>query len=118
MRISRRQAIHASGTTLASLALGLRPEHLLAQAQQTSQPVPDKLVDSPLRDISPLPLLPDGSAPEHTLQEVGTISDPAMWRYSQGQAPQIEFDYRKMKIKVDTGRVAKRSGTLTFATRL
>ena len=115
MKMSRRQAMHVSGTALAGLSLGLKPERLLAQAQQAPPPAPDKLVDATLRNIAPLPLLPDGSAPEHTPQEAGTISEPYMWRYTQGQPPAIEFDYRQMKIKVDSRGLAKRTGTLTFA---
>ena len=34
MKISRRQAMRVSGTTLAGLSLGVKPEQLLAQAQQ------------------------------------------------------------------------------------
>jgi DMSO/TMAO reductase YedYZ molybdopterin-dependent catalytic subunit len=115
MKISRREAVRVSGTTLAALSLGLRPERSSAQAQQSPQPAPDSLVETPLRNIAPLPLLPDGSAPEHTAREVGTISEPYLWRYTKGQPPQIEFDYRKMKIKVDSRGAASRSGTLTFA---
>ena len=49
MTISRRQAMRVSGTTLAGLSMGLRPEQLLAQAPaQTPAPVPDTLVDSTL----------------------------------------------------------------------
>ena len=66
MKISRRQAMRVSGTTLAGLSLGLKPEEVLAQAQQAPQPFPDTLVEPPLRNIAPLPLLADGSAPEHT----------------------------------------------------
>jgi len=115
MKISRRQAMCVSGTTLAGLSVGLKPERSLAQAQQPPQPAPDRLVEAPLRNIAPLPLLPDGSAPEHTPQEAGTISEPYLWRYTKGQPPEIEFDYRKMKIKVDARGLAKRSGTLTFS---
>jgi len=115
MKLSRRQAMCVSGTTLAGLSLGLKPEELLAQAQQAPQPVPDKLVEAPLRNIAPLPLLPDGSAPEHTAQEAGTISEPYLWRYTKGQPPEIEFDYRKIKIKVDSRGLARETGTLTFS---
>ena len=117
MPISRRQALQVSGTTLAGLSFGLRPESLLAQAlpAQTPQPVPDKLVDATPRNIAPLPLNPDGSAPEHAASEAGPITEPFMWRYTSGKAPDIEYDYRKLKIKIDPRGLAKRSGTLTFA---
>jgi DMSO/TMAO reductase YedYZ molybdopterin-dependent catalytic subunit len=115
MKISRRQALRVSGGTVAGLSLGFKPEALLAQAQQPAQPFPDHLVEPPLRNIAPLPLLPDGSAPEHAAQEIGTISEPSLWRYTNNQPPATEVDYRKMRIKVDTRGLAKRSGTLTFA---
>lgn len=112
MKVSRRQAIH-SGAALTGLALGLEPDHVLAQAQPT--PTPDKLVDTPPRTLAELPLMADGSAPEHAPSEAGDISEPTLWRYTKGQPPEIEFDYRKMKVKITVGGVAKRSGTLTFA---
>ena len=117
MTISRRQALQVSGTTVAGLSLGLRPESLFAQAPpaQTPQPVPDKLVDATVRNIAPLPLNPDGSAPEHAASEAGTITEPYMWRYTNAKAPEIEYDYRKLKIKVDARGMAKRSGTMSFA---
>ena len=114
MSVSRRRALRISGTALAGLSLG-GPRELLAQAAQPPQPTPDTLVDTPLRTISELPLLPDGSAIERTPKEAGTISEPTLWRYTKGQAPEIEFDYRKMRIKVDARGTAKLSGTLTFA---
>ena len=117
MTISRRQALQVSGTTLAGLSLGLRPETLVAQAPpaQTPPPVPDKLVDATVRNIAPLPLNPDGSAPEHAASEAGPITEPYMWRYTNAKAPEIEYDYRKLKIKVDARGMARRSGTMSFA---
>ena len=113
MKISRRDAIRMSGTALAGLSLGtLTPNDLLAQAQQ--QPLPDKLVETKLREISTLPLRADGSAVEYTEKEAGTISEPALWR-TKNETPKIEYDYRKMKIKVDSRGTAKLNGTLTFA---
>lgn len=114
MKISRRQVIHASGTALTGLSLGLKPEHLLAQAQPPA-PTPDTLVEQPARSLANLSLKPDGSAPEYTPREAGTISEPTLWRYTKGQPPDIEFDYRKMKVKIAAGGVVKRSGTMTFA---
>src|ERR1700740_1979975 len=116
MTISRREAMRVSGTALAGISLGLRPElGAQAPAAQTPPPVPDKLVDSTLRTIAPLPLNPDGSAPEHPAGEAGSITEPFMWRYTNGKAPEIEYDYRKLKIKIDPRGIAKRSGPLTFA---
>jgi DMSO/TMAO reductase YedYZ molybdopterin-dependent catalytic subunit len=113
MKISRREAISVSGTALAGLSLALRSEEL--QAQQAPQPTPDRLVETAVRTTAPLPLSPDGSAPEHTPNEAGTISDPAIWRFTKGQPPPIEFDYRKMNVKVDARGTAKLSGTLAFS---
>ena len=112
-KMSRREAIGASGATLAGLSLGtLKPGELLAQPQQ--QPSPDRLVETPLRNIAPLPLNPDGSAPEHAPEEAGPISGRKLWRYTDGQPPEIEYDYRKMRIKIDPRRGANLAGTLTF----
>jgi DMSO/TMAO reductase YedYZ molybdopterin-dependent catalytic subunit len=119
MTISRRDAIRVSGTTLAGLSVGLGSETLLAQAQAPAAaapaPVPDTLVDTTVRTIAPLPLNPDGSAPEHPASAAGPITEPYMWRYTKAVAPVIEYDYRKLKIKVDARGMAKRTGTLTFA---
>jgi len=83
---------------------GLFPR-LLAQGEYNAR----------LRNIAPLPLNPDGSAPEHAASEAGTITEPYMWRYTNAKAPEIEYDYRKLKIKVDARGMAKRSGTMSFA---
>jgi DMSO/TMAO reductase YedYZ molybdopterin-dependent catalytic subunit len=119
MAISRRDAICSiSGATLASLSLdGLIPEALqAAQAPQGQEPWPDRLVERPLRQgfPAPLPLNADGSAPEHPESAAGPITDPLMWRTANRQAPDIEFDYRKMAIKVDPRGLAKLTGTLRF----
>ncbi len=121
MPISRRDAICGiSGATLAGLALGvLTPEELQAQVAQTppgQEPWPDRLVERPLRQgfPAPLPLNPDGSAPEHQESEAGPITDPLMWRTPNRQAPDVEFDYRKIAIKLDTRGLAKLTGTLRF----
>ena len=58
-------------------------------------------------------LKPDGSAVEYTPQDAGKNSG-VLWRTKQ-QTPDIEFDYRKMKIKVDARSTAKLSGTLIFS---
>jgi DMSO/TMAO reductase YedYZ molybdopterin-dependent catalytic subunit len=117
MAMTRRDAIVISGSTLAGLSLGvLRPEAVQAQAAQ-QQPWPDQLVERPLRDgfPAPLPLNPDGSAPEHMASEAGAITDPLMWRTANRQAPEVEFDYQKMAIKVDTRGLGKLAGTMHFS---
>jgi DMSO/TMAO reductase YedYZ molybdopterin-dependent catalytic subunit len=117
MAISRREAILLSGSTLAGLSLGvLSPEKIEAQAAPP-QPWPDQLAEMPMRPgfPVPLPLNPDGSAPERNASEAGPISDPLMWRTPDRTTPQAETDYQKMKIKVDTRGLGKLSGTLHFS---
>src|ERR1700704_5962250 len=82
-----------------------------AAAQPAAQATPENLVEKPLRSIQKLPLNADGSAPEYTPQEAGTITG-VLWRTRE--TPQIEFDYRKMKVKIDARGTAKLSGMLTF----
>lgn len=115
MEISRRRALYVSAGTLTSLSLPLWPEPLWARPQQASAPTPDRLVETPLRTLAELPLKADGSAPEYAPKEAGAISDPTIWRYTKGQPPPMEFDYRRMSVTVDAGGTATRSGTLTFA---
>jgi len=112
MNISRRDTMQLSASALAGLALAqLRPTDAAAQA--TPAPTPDKLVDAPLRNIPKLPLNADGSAPEYMPQEAGQI-DGVLWR-TRNQTPPGEYDYNKMRIKVDARGTAKLSGTLTFS---
>jgi DMSO/TMAO reductase YedYZ molybdopterin-dependent catalytic subunit len=109
-KLSRREAMQLSTAGLAGLSLGaLAPGEAAAQA---TAPQTGGLVDSKLRDASRLPLMPDGSAVEYMPQEAGTITG-VLWR-TKNQTPDIEFDYRKMKIKLDARGTAKLSGTLTF----
>ena len=119
MAISRRDALRISGSTLAGLSVGaLTTEQVQAQAaQQVQEAWPDRLVERPMRPgfPAPLPLNPDGSAPEHAASAAGAITDPLMWRTPNRQAPEIEFDHRKMAIKVDTRGLGKLAGTLRFA---
>ena len=112
------KAISLSGSTLAGLSLGvLRPQHAAALEAQGQDDWPDSLVERPLREgfPAPLPLEPDGSAPEHPESAAGSITDPLMWRTHGRQTPQIEFDYRRMAIRVDTRGMARLSGTLRFS---
>lgn len=122
MAITRRDAIVISGSTLASLSLSaLSGERLHAQApaQQPAPaaPWPDQLVERPLREgfPAPLPLNADGSAPEHPASAAGPITDPLMWRTQNRQAPEIDYDYKNLKVKVDTRGLGKIAGTLRFA---
>ena len=111
MNISRRETMQLSATALAALSFtAIRSSK--AAAQPAAAPQHDALVDTRLRTISPLPLNPDGSAPEHMPQEAGPITG-VLWK-SKG-TPDNEFDYRKMKIKLDSRGTAKLSGTLSFS---
>ena len=117
MTISRRDALYISGSTLAGLSLGVvAPDAAAAQAAQTQEPWPDRLVERPLRQNfpAPLPLNADGSAPEHPASAAGPITDPLMWRTPDRQAPAVEYDYRKLAVKVDTRGLGKLAGTLRF----
>jgi DMSO/TMAO reductase YedYZ molybdopterin-dependent catalytic subunit len=112
MNMSRRETMQLSATALAALSFtAIRTSNAAAQAAAAA-PQPDSLVDTRLRTISPLPLNPDGSAPEHMPQEAGPITG-VLWKSKA--TPDIEFDYRKMKIKVDSRGTAKLSGTLSFS---
>ena len=118
MTVSRRDALYISGSTLAGLSLaGLLPEGLQAQAQQAAQEAwPEQLVERPLRaGLPPLPLNADGSAPEHQASEAGPITDPLMWRTQNRQAPEMDYDFQKLKVKVDTRGLGKLAGTLHAA---
>jgi DMSO/TMAO reductase YedYZ molybdopterin-dependent catalytic subunit len=121
MSLTRRDAICASfkgaGAALAGLSVGVLTRENVSAQTQTAAPWPDQLVERPLREgfPAPLPLNPDGSAPEHAASEAGTITDPLMWRTQNRQAPEIEYDYQKIAIKVDTRGLAKLAGTLHYA---
>ena len=120
--ISRRDAIVLSGSTLAGLSLGaFAVEHLAGQAApaQQAQEWPTTLVPRPRREGFPvdLPLNADGSAIEHKESEAGEIEQGAnpMWRTQDKKPPAIEYDYKKMAIKVDTRGLAKLAGTMHFS---
>jgi len=109
MRMSRRETMQLSATALAALSIAALKSSPLAA--QTGAAQPDNLVDTRLRTIAPLPLKPDGSAVEYTQAETGPI-DGVLWKTAS--TPDIEFDYRKMKVKLDGRGTTKLSGTLTF----
>ena len=119
MAITRRDALVISGSTLAGLSMDTLTRGALqaqAPAQPPAPPWPDRLVERPLREGFPaaLPLNADGSAPEHAASAAGAITDPLMWRTPNRQAPEIEYDYQKMAVKVDTRGLGKMAGTLRF----
>jgi DMSO/TMAO reductase YedYZ molybdopterin-dependent catalytic subunit len=117
MAVSRREALYISGSTLAGLSLTALAGDAAAQAPAAQEPWPDRLVERPLRQgfPAPLPLQPDGSAPEHPASAAGPITDPLMWRTQGRVTPEIEFDYQKLAIRVDTRGLGRLAGTLRFA---
>ena len=118
MRLSRRQALSLSGSTLAAASLGiLKTGRVQARQGAGQDDWPDTLAERPLREgfPAPLPLNADGSAPEHAESEAGAITEPLMWRTPNRTTPEIEHDYREMQVKVDTRGLAKLTGTLRFA---
>lgn len=106
MEVSRREIVQSSAAAIAAISV-LRTTSAGAQTAPAAQP--DALVDTPLRRISPLPLNPDGSAPEHSEAKIGKL-DGVLWK-TRG-TPDIEFDFQRMKVAVDARGAAKLSGTL------
>src|ERR1700751_1721906 len=106
MNLSRRETMQLSATRLAGLAVA-------GSASAQNAPAPAGLAETQLRNSPPLPLNPDGSAVEYTPQQVGNITG-VLWKTKDRQTPDIEFDVRKMKVKLDARGTAKLSGTLTF----
>src|SRR5256714_7759017 len=109
MKLSRRDTMQLSAAAVAALSVSSIRS---AAAAQAPQPLPDNLAPAQLRNISPLPLNADGSAIEHSEQEAGPITG-VLWK-SKG-TPDGEFDYRKMKIKVDGRGTTRLAGTLTLS---
>jgi DMSO/TMAO reductase YedYZ molybdopterin-dependent catalytic subunit len=111
MNYSRRETLEFSATALAALSLGAATK---AAAQGApAAPQPDTLAPAQLRSIAELPLRPDGSAVEFMPADVGTIQGRPFWKTSG--TPDIEFDYRKMKVKIDGRGTSRLAGTLTFS---
>jgi DMSO/TMAO reductase YedYZ molybdopterin-dependent catalytic subunit len=109
--LSRRETIQISAGAVAAISLAaIRPTPAAAQSAPTAQP--DSLVDTKLRTIASLPLNPDGSAPEHSEADIKML-EGVFWK-TKG-TPDIEFDYNKMKIKVDARGTANLAGTLRFS---
>jgi DMSO/TMAO reductase YedYZ molybdopterin-dependent catalytic subunit len=114
MTLSRRDVIRVSGTAIAGLSLGTLPRtRLVARQSAPQQPWPDELVEMPVRERSVLPLNPDGSAPEYSPMDAGPI-DGVLWRYTQGQTPEGDYDYRDLRVRVDPRGMARVGGTMRF----
>jgi DMSO/TMAO reductase YedYZ molybdopterin-dependent catalytic subunit len=112
MKYSRRETLELSATALAALSVGAAASSTPAAAQGAPA-APDRLVETPLRNIANLPLRPDGSAVEYTEADIGTIQGRPFWKTNG--TPDIEFDYRKMKVKIDARGTARLAGTLTYS---
>jgi DMSO/TMAO reductase YedYZ molybdopterin-dependent catalytic subunit len=122
MRLTRRETVQLSASALAGLS-AINAREALAQTNPSvgntpgAAPQPQApangLAPAQLRSIQTLPLRPDGSAVEFAPQEAGTITG-VLWKTKNRATPEIEFDYRKMKVKVDGRGTTKLSGTLTF----
>ena len=114
MKLTRRDAIKVSGTAVVGLSLGVAsPQKMLGQAAP-QQEWPDRLVEGDLRVRADLPLNPDGSAPEHAPEAAGELTG-TIWRYTGGEPPDIDFDYRNLEIKLDSRGLARMSGTVRFS---
>jgi DMSO/TMAO reductase YedYZ molybdopterin-dependent catalytic subunit len=108
-KLSRRESMQISAGAVAAISLAaIRP----AAAQPAPAAQPDSLVDTKLRTIASLPLNPDGSAPEHSEADIKML-EGVFWKTKS--TPDIEFDYNKMRIKVDARGTANLAGTLRFS---
>ncbi len=109
MKLTRRDAIKVSGTAVAGLSMGVvKPDRVLAQE---AQEFPDQLVEGEIRTRADLPLNADGSAPEHPPGSAGPI-DGVIYRYTGGEAPDIDLDYRTASIRIAASRLSRLHGTL------
>ena len=114
MKLSRRDAIKVSGTAVAGLSMGVvNPRAVLSQSAE-QEAFPDALVEMEPRTRSDLPLNADGSAPEHSPGDAGPI-DGVIYRYTGGEAPDTELDYRRATIKLDSRGLARLQGTLRYS---
>jgi hypothetical protein len=117
--LTRRDALVLTSSTLAAVSLRMiDAESVAAQpVLRQSQEWPEALVEAPLREgfPVPLPLNPDGSAPEHPESAAGPIEGRLMWRTPDRTTPPGEYDYRSMAIRVDTRGLGRLRGTLRFS---
>lgn len=111
MKLTRRDAIKVSGTAVAGLSMGVvKPDRVLAQE---AQEFPDRLVEGEIRTRADLPLNADGSAPEHPPGSAGPI-DGVIYRYTGGEAPDTDLDYRTASIRIAASRLSRLHGTLRY----
>ncbi len=113
MELSRRKTLELSATALAALSVAAATRTTPAAQGAPAAPTPDTLAPAQLRTIADLPLRPDGSAVEFTQADVGTIQGRPFWKTNG--TPDIEFDPRKMKVKIDGRGTSRLAGTLHFS---
>lgn len=113
MKLSRRDAIRVSGTAVAGLSVGVASAQRIF-AQEAPQEWPQGLVEGELRVRAELPLNPDGSAPEHPPEAAGELRG-VIYRFTGGEAPDIDHDYRNLAIRLDSRGLARLRGTVRFS---
>jgi DMSO/TMAO reductase YedYZ molybdopterin-dependent catalytic subunit len=112
--MSRRSALQLSGAALVGLAA---PGSLSAQAPTDgtrSAPFPDALVEQKVRDITALPLNPDGSAREFPESALTPVADIGVNDRNGNKPLQMELDPARHKIRI-YGNVMKMRGSLSLA---
>jgi DMSO/TMAO reductase YedYZ molybdopterin-dependent catalytic subunit len=119
MDITRREALVLSSSAVAAVSLHMTgAKNLEARTvPRAAQEFPPTLVETPLREgfPVPLPLEPDGSAPEHPESAAGPIEGRLMWQTSDRTTPPGLVGYRDMAIRVDTRGLGRLRGTLRFS---
>jgi DMSO/TMAO reductase YedYZ molybdopterin-dependent catalytic subunit len=119
MDVSRREALVLSGSAVAAVSLRMMDAQRLdaRTVPRQTQEFPSALVEAPLRDgfPAPLPLNPDGSAPEHPESAAGPIEGRLMWQTPDRTTPPGLPGYADMAIRVDTRGLGRLRGTLRFS---
>ena len=119
MDITRREALVFSSSAVAAVSLRMIDANRLEARTvlQQTQEFPTTLVEAPLREgfPAPLPLNPDGSAPEHPESAAGPIEGRLMWQTPDRTTPPGLPGYQDMAIRVDTRGLGRLQGTLRFS---
>jgi DMSO/TMAO reductase YedYZ molybdopterin-dependent catalytic subunit len=113
-RLSRRAVLQLSGAALVGLTPIAAAAQAAGQAPAQPAPFPDSLVAQKPRDITPLPLNPDGSAKEFSVSELTPVAEIGVLDRNANKTPQIELDPAKAKIKI-YGNVMGKRGSLSLA---
>lgn len=91
--------------------MGFAPVGAAAQAQNADADFPDTLVDTKPRDITPLPMNPDGSAPEYPPSSLTPEADFGVNDHLGSKKAQVELDPAKARIRI-YGNVMGQRGSL------